>query len=206
MKDIARMNLKELKAVTGLNMARGNRKLDRSILIWSIPAVETCPNCKHCAKQCYARKAERIYPQVLPARKRNLAASRQDWFTPAMIQYIKLSGARVVRIHESGDFYDQSYADKWSAIIKACPDVRFYGYTKSPYRPAPASNLNIVESILPDGRVGNTITITIKARTATVCAWCGAHLAGPLDPTTPASHGICQACAERLRGEWGALS
>jgi len=145
--------IKALRTLTGLNMSRGNKKLDKSILIWSLPAVLTCPNCSQCAAKCYARKAERAYPQVLPARKRNLYATRQAWFVPAMVAYIKRSSSRVVRIHESGDFYSQAYADKWSAIIAACPEKQFYAYTKSPYRPAPAANLNIVESILPTGQV-----------------------------------------------------
>lgn len=150
----ARRTIKAIKAATGLNMARGNKKLDKSILIFSLPAVETCPNCEGCKGRCYARKAERIYPQVLPARKRNLAATQCATFAQDMIDYIRACrNITAVRIHESGDYYCAAYAQAWNTIIAALPGITFYGYTKSPYRPAPAANLNIVESILPDGRV-----------------------------------------------------
>lgn len=39
-----------------ISISKGNAKLDKSICIFSIPAVKTCPNCKDCAKACYARK------------------------------------------------------------------------------------------------------------------------------------------------------
>jgi hypothetical protein len=38
---------------------------------------------------------------------------------------------RAVRIHESGDFYNQKYLDKWVEIAKRFPDIIFTAYTKS---------------------------------------------------------------------------
>lgn len=140
------------KHVNGITIGKGNMKLDDSIGIFNLPAIKTCPNCKTCAKTCYARKAEIGHHGhiVLPCREKNLQASKLDSFVEDMVETITKSKVKVFRIHESGDFYSQEYADKWSEIAKRLPGVQFYTYTKSPYRPN-AANINIVESILPDG-------------------------------------------------------
>jgi hypothetical protein len=36
-----------------------------------------------------------------------------------------------VRIHESGDFYNQAYVNKWVEIVKHFPNLQFLAYTKS---------------------------------------------------------------------------
>lgn len=134
----------------GLTIGKGNLKLDASIGIWNISAVKTCPNCSTCASTCYALKSEKFRPVVKACRQRNWDLSKLETFVEDMITLIKKSKVKVFRIHESGDFYSQEYADKWSAIAQALPGIQFYAYTKSPYRPC-ADNLNIVESVLPDG-------------------------------------------------------
>lgn len=135
-----------------ITCSMGNHKLSRDVLIFNLPSVVTCPNCDQCKKGCYASKAETLYPFVWKSRCRNLEASFQADFVPRMVTIINRAKPRYVRIHESGDFYSQEYADKWSEIAEALPHVRFYCYTKSPYRPA-GKNINIVESFLPDGQV-----------------------------------------------------
>jgi hypothetical protein len=92
-----------------------------------------------------------------------------------MIELIRRSGVKLVRVHESGDFYDREYAEKWSAIARALPDVIFFAYTKSPNRPY-AKNFNIVESILPDGSLNygtkEEIFALAKRHRAKICP-CG---------------------------------
>lgn len=113
-------------------------------LIWSLPAKITCPyRTKHCEKMCYAVKAETAYPDALPSRMRNLTFTRTDEFVPFMIKALHYicnlpmyrKAKRIVfRIHESGDFYNQCYTDKWMEIIRACEDIKnlvFMAYTKS---------------------------------------------------------------------------
>ena len=143
----------------GLTLGLGNHKLDSSILIFNLPAISTCPNCKACADTCYALQAEKRYPAVLPCRERNHKASLGSAFVVDMVKLIKHGvaryGVKAVRVHESGDFYSQEYANKWDSIAFAVhaeyPEVKFFAYTKSPYRPL--SGFNIVESILPDGSI-----------------------------------------------------
>lgn len=138
--------------LNGLTLGCGNKKLDKSILIWNLPAVKTCPNCGSCAKTCYAFKPERIRSNVKACRESNYIMSQRSSFVSDMVTLIRKLGRLVVRIHESGDFYSQEYADKWSRIAQLLPEVWFYCYTKSPYHPD-ADNINVIESILPGGEL-----------------------------------------------------
>lgn len=125
----------------------GNKKLKNSdtvrFAIWNLPAITTCPFAtEQCKKSCYARKAERQYKQVLPAREKNYNDSLKDSFTPEMINTIsaalnskKFKDKKMIfRIHESGDFYSLEYVKKWVEICKAFENndnVIFWAYTKS---------------------------------------------------------------------------
>lgn len=125
----------------------GNRKLQNTetirYMIWNLPAVKTCPfRTEMCEKSCYARKAERIYPQVLPSREQNYINSLENDFTENMIYTIekKLNSKAfnnkkcIFRIHESGDFYNVEYVKKWVAIAKHFENderITFLAYTKS---------------------------------------------------------------------------
>lgn len=125
----------------------GNRKLQNNanirFMIWNLPAVKTCPYAtEHCKKSCYARKAERVYPQVLPSREQNLYESQQIDFVENMIYTIEkeLNTKKykdklcVFRIHESGDFYNLEYTRKWIKICKHFENdnrIVFLAYTKS---------------------------------------------------------------------------
>lgn len=127
------------------NISFGNRKLVSNnktlFLIWNLPAEITCPYAtKMCKEFCYAKKAEKLYKAVLPSRSANLESSKSGYFYSDMTDIItrKLSKMRqekmVIRIHESGDFYNKSYALKWLAIADHFADdprVTFICYTKS---------------------------------------------------------------------------
>jgi len=67
-----------------------------------------------------------------------------------IIQKAVKLGVKAVRVHESGDFYSAIYAQQWETISNKFESLKFFAYTKSPYRP---DNFNIVESILPDGSI-----------------------------------------------------
>ena len=122
-----------------------NRKLvpskDVNFLIWNLPARKTCPfRTRLCDIHCYAVKAENFYPDALPARLDNLAASKSDDFVSVMTETILDKARRqrkprlIVRIHESGDFYNRDHAMKWLQIARNCQEcekVLFIAYTKS---------------------------------------------------------------------------
>lgn len=113
-------------------LSSGNVKVGR-IPTWNLPSKLTCPqSTKLCRKYCYAAKAERPYrPQVLPCRNRNLEASKDVEFVATMSELINRRRSSYIRIHESGDFYDQVYLDKWFEIARNCPSKVFMAFTKS---------------------------------------------------------------------------
>ena len=132
-------------------ISSGNRKLKPSegtkYIIFNLPAMVTCPYAtNNCINSCYARKAERCYPNALNSRYRNYYLSHDSNFTERMIYTIETELLRpsyitanrvIVRIHESGDFYSQDYTDAWLAVarhFKKVKKVKFMAYTKSlPY-------------------------------------------------------------------------
>lgn len=60
-----------------------------------------------------------------------LMQSKRADFARRMIAEIKRKGVLVLRIHCAGDFMNEEYAEKWLSIMKACPRVRFYFYSRS---------------------------------------------------------------------------
>ena len=135
---------KEFPGITVLNVSDGNKKLvpnaETAFIIWNLPARITCPYAtEECKKHCYAVKAEKAYPQVLPARMENLKASKAEDFRIRMLYTILkvLAKSRknniVMRIHESGDFYTRRYAMDfiWIANNINDPRLHFMAYSKS---------------------------------------------------------------------------
>jgi hypothetical protein len=48
-----------------------------------------------------------------------------------MVKEISKINRDTIRIHESGDFYNKYYLDKWFAIMRHFPDKTFLAYSKS---------------------------------------------------------------------------
>lgn len=92
--------------------------------------LKTCPNAGACAKGCYALAGAYRFSNVAQAFERRLKATLSDEFIGQMLSDIDRQRAERIRIHDSGDFYDEAYLDRWIAIIKARPQVEFYAYTK----------------------------------------------------------------------------
>ena len=143
----------------------GNKKLEKNVLIWDLPAIITC---KGQCKGCYALKAERLYKntrimrafhyEIIKQALQNI--SKRTYLTNYMM--IELQAHQliyklpVVRLHASGDLFNNEYLKFWLHIIKYNPDINFYTYTKmynndeidrlnKKYK-----NFNIVKSIIED--------------------------------------------------------
>ena len=138
-----------------LHLSKGNKKLvsnnDVRFLIWSIPPISTCPFAtKLCTKFCYAMKAWKAYPNVRKAWTENFNETLSADFVDNMLAELwgeiakpKYNKAKqiVVRIHESGDFYCEDYANEWlniawnmelfKAVHPNAEKVKFMAYTKS---------------------------------------------------------------------------
>jgi len=117
--------------VTANRLAKGNSKL-YNILIFDLPAVVTCLNCSDCKDKCYAMKAQRMYTDTKIFRDTNLFLYKykRDTLHKLIVNQLLASKETTVRIHGSGDFFEQSYIEFWSEIVKAFPNKRFYAYTK----------------------------------------------------------------------------
>jgi hypothetical protein len=171
-----------------MDMQSGNTKLDKSIKIFNLPAGKSCPNAKDCYKTCYARKAERRFPEInkkgeiakggpAVSRARNFRMAKEvpDLLKAQILKHLKKGD--LVRIHESGEFFSQEYLDMWTEIVKARPDVTFYTYTKteqmwnwSKIKALP--NFNLVSSLI-NGKKNygpeEEITITAKSLGIPIC-------------------------------------
>jgi hypothetical protein len=134
-------------------MSQGNAKLSKKIKIFNLPAGKSCPDASICYKNCYAKKAEGIYPGVRAARERNFRMAKENSDLLKKQILAKLVDGDIVRIHESGDMFSQEYLDMWTEIVKARPNTIFYAYSKtlgrwdwSKIKSLP--NFNVVGSII----------------------------------------------------------
>ena len=107
---------------------------------YNLPTGTTCPFAMECKVivdkvtgkfnvtkgqyRCYASSAER-FPGVRNHRHNNF-----DFVKSGGVPVIP-KGCKAIRIHSSGDFFNQSYFDMWLKLAGENPDVEFWAYTKS---------------------------------------------------------------------------
>lgn len=128
----------------------------------------TCPAALACRAVCYAKQGTYRFKNVVKSRTHNLTLSQRADFADLIIadlstMVVKSRKCRkpynVVRLHDAGDFYSQSYLDAWAKVAAAYPTVIFYAYTKSVHLDlsvAPA-NLRITQSL--GGRYDNLVNL-----------------------------------------------
>ena len=121
-----------------LRMSYGNTKLPKTTAIFNMGAAHDCPSdrlglCKVSAI-CYAKKAERMYRQVLPYRRQQA----KYWLTCTAEQFAadfraaisrKRNKITALRFNESGDFYGKACVAKLRQIAEMLPDIKIYMYT-----------------------------------------------------------------------------
>ena len=121
----------------------------KRIFNFTLPALQTkegfktCPNASACAVGCYARQGAYVFSNVAKKHHANFAATLSPTFINDMLQEINKLKPDLIRIHDSGDFYNESYLQSWLTIIKITPKVKFYAYTKmiSLFKKYQANNL-----------------------------------------------------------------
>lgn len=121
------------KSVGGDLMTNSNQKV--KAWLFSLPPVKSCLNSKSCEKDCYAKKAYQQYPSAKALWDYNFDLVQNnlgELYDRLDKQLAKISKSkmRVVRIHQSGDFYSQEYVAVWQRLAKKYSGVTFYGYTK----------------------------------------------------------------------------
>jgi|TARA_R110000822_G_scaffold179182_2_gene319029 hypothetical protein len=83
--------------------------------------------------RCYAASDEARSPQVRAARHWNFDLLKHET-EDEMFRRLQASlpkKAKIIRIHVSGDFFNQKYFNAWVRIANNNPHILFYAYTKS---------------------------------------------------------------------------
>jgi len=123
----------------------GNNKISKEVAIFNMNSATDCPNaetdnCQVPFEDCYAHKAENIYPQTLPYRRRQeylWDCLDADTFAKAFLELVerKRNSVSTIRFSEAGDFRhrgDIIKVNRISEIVgKAGIDV--YTYSASDY-------------------------------------------------------------------------
>tara|TARA_R110002020_G_scaffold339458_2_gene554610 strand:- start:281 stop:1045 length:765 start_codon:yes stop_codon:yes gene_type:complete len=153
-KNILQFSPANRKLAKILNWAKSVLGLEHKSEIWSIglPSGFSCPSALDCfAKaprnggklitrigtlfRCYSASQELVFKQTRNMVWRNFDLLR-NLSTNEMVDLINKSMAfipscRILRIHASGDFFNEKYFLAWCEIARQKPDVIFYAYTKS---------------------------------------------------------------------------
>ncbi len=134
-----------------LNFGLGNAKLSKAIATFSLPAGYSCCFAKDCLSKadrntgkltdsdtckfrCFAASQECAYPSVRNARWNNFEMLKKAGSIEFMGKLIQKSlpyGLNIVRVHVSGDFFNEKYFLAWLNVAMNNPLVVFYGYTKA---------------------------------------------------------------------------
>ena len=136
---------------TVLSFGKGNAKLGKKVLTFSLPAGHSCPFALDCLSKadqetgkitdgkatvfrCFAASSEAVYKNVRLSRWSNFDLLRSAKTAENMTNLILQSLPKkfdIVRIHVSGDFFNMDYLHAWVNVAKLHPNSLFYAYTKS---------------------------------------------------------------------------
>jgi hypothetical protein len=123
-----------------MRFVKNTKYYSGTVYEWNLPTGWTCPFAKEClvkvdkvsgkftnkseSFRCYSANAER-FPAVRNHRWNNFEHVKNGNKPIIPIE------AKAIRIHASGDFFNQQYFDMWIEIAKDNPDIEFWAYTKS---------------------------------------------------------------------------
>ena len=167
--------LKTLVKVPGLKqyLAKG-----RKLYTFSLLAGYSCPMASECLSKvvvkdgkrsikdgkrtlfrCFSATQEATYTATYEQRKHNFETLRrldEDAMYTAINQSLP-KNTGIVRIHVSGDFFNQRYFNAWVRVAQSHPDVLFYAYTKSlPYWLAAKSTVDSLDNLILTASHGGT--------------------------------------------------
>jgi hypothetical protein len=157
--------------MTKLTFGLGNAKLSAAIATFSLPAGHSCPGANECLcksdrntgkltdgpenrYRCFSATSEARATNVRVARWRNMELLKAARTVQGMADLIQNSlpfGVTYVRLHVSGDFFNETYFKAWLNVAANNPALTFYAYTKSlaflvKYKNQMPSNFRIVAS------------------------------------------------------------
>lgn len=111
-----------------VKISKGNSKLG-SICSVSLPAITTCRECG-CHQKCYARKLERLRPNVRNAYKNNLDVLLEDPESYWREVEASIMMSRFFRFHVSGDIVDANYFEHMVDIASRNRHCQILCFTK----------------------------------------------------------------------------
>lgn len=134
-----------------LRFGASNAKLPQGVHTFSIPAGWTCRFAKNCLSKadrktgcitdgnntefrCYATTMEARHTSVRLSRWHNLEQLKKCRNKGEMARLISDSLSpfiRVLRVHDSGDFFSQDYLDAWLEVARQRVSTLFYSYLKA---------------------------------------------------------------------------
>jgi hypothetical protein len=112
-------------------LTRGNDKLGSRIFAFNLPARTTCPGMSAACANCYATRGRWRFPAVREALEWNLRTARRRHFVEDMVEELRRRRVRLLRLHSSGDLFDEAYTRRWVEILDRSPSVTAYAYTRS---------------------------------------------------------------------------
>lgn len=112
-----------------VRISNGNSKMGKIPSV-SLPAGLTCrPDCK-CMKKCYARKLERLRPNVRNAYRANYDLLINDNETYWREVEASIMMSRFFRFHVSGDILNEEYFSKMVEVSKRNKQCKILCFTK----------------------------------------------------------------------------
>lgn len=136
-------NDKDLSFILSDYISWGNNKVSKTVAIYNLNSATDCPNretdrCQVPFEKCYAHKAENVYPQTLPYRRRQQylwdSLSAEEWagaFKSLVSR--KRNSVTAVRFSEAGDFRNEQDIQKVERIAQmlSTDGIDVYTYSAS---------------------------------------------------------------------------
>ena len=115
-----------------VKISKGNKKIGK---VWniSLTPVLSCPSGVPCAKDCYAMKAYKQYPNVRKAWDHNLREFMTDseaYFDSIIDQLASYKGT-TFRWHVAGDIPSQVYYNGMVRVAREYPKIQFLAFTNN---------------------------------------------------------------------------
>lgn len=109
----------------------GNTKLKvDGIASFNLPPISTCPGANKCKLWCYATQGNQWMQHGYKRRVAAYKATLNPNFKTLMVAELISEQVKILRIHDSGDFYSPQYMETWFEIANSLPNIVFYAYTK----------------------------------------------------------------------------
>ena len=122
---------------------------NKKVISFNLPAVKTCPGAGYCKSFCFAKVGCFQFRNVQENYLENYLETLESNFASNFMNKINLINFDILRFHDSGDIYNQSYLEKIKKIAAKIPNKIVYMYTKSlhlNFDHVP-SNMHVVQSL-----------------------------------------------------------